>query len=570
MNNSPLFHSKTLIARALFSSMLIIFTVNVAIAETKTFDNVSTEQNAINAIEQEKNRQQELIDRDKYKKQTEELWKSFDTPLIQSPKTPIQKQDDTTQSKETCLALKNIRFIGIEHFPFFTRIAVKRHAKRFLNTCADMDTIGKLISSTNKLLFDKGYVTSRAHMIEQDISDGTLDISITAGFIEHYQLENISAWQAALTLPSGLLNYYYLDHGLDNLKMLRSNQASLKILPGDKIGKSEIQVNNQLAKAWYSQLTLRNEHTNHINNPSTNVSLDLENLLRSNDLWNLSVNESLKDRAMQNNKLISSSIWIPIRRSSIKFEISDSHFLNHVQGNNIIFRTTGSSYQQAFFTDYLLFKNNQSRLSAEWQLSEKDDDNFINDAKIDIQSGINKKQIVGLDYKVSMSEFLKAQLKTEIHRGNFTGFDTSLEKENTQHFQRKLHQAMLSYQKNAFQMGFDAYLQESSSPLINNERFSLYTSFIPGIVYIPAQEGQLFAAKFGYHTQVNGISYLPEIQLTHVKLKDTDFNAELSGIKLKGSLQKRNFSAILEVGKPIKTPQPNKNISGSLSLNLSF
>jgi|GEM_PF-4437905 len=552
-------------------SFILLSLSQPSMAETPEVD-PNAQNQAIELIIQEQNRQQEFLDREKIQQQDRKLWDSFKNNSALEIETPPTKANTSEQSN--CIVLKKVKFIGSKDFPLLMRLSLRLHSRKFIGSCANIDTLKVLIQSVNKLLFDKGYVTSRAYLIEQDFNDGVFDVSVTAGKISNYQINGLTTWQAALTLPYGVLNHHYLNNGIDNIKRGGVNKPSIKILPSEKFGSSQIKLNNSRdeywSRFWSGSVNLRNDHANSINRPSSQVTLNVADLLKSNEIFTLSANDSLKDRELQKNRSLSSSLFLPIRRSTWTFNLSKNEFFNLIDGNNITFRTEGNTYNRSLSVNYLLYKSNSNTLLSDWTVAKRRDNNTINMTVIDLQSGIIRKQTFAIDHKINISQHLKVGFRSEKHLGSFTGYDVSIDQEDSSDFKRYLHRANVSYRYNAWQLGFDAYLQESRTALLSDQNFSIYTSFVPGLLYIPAEEGKLVSARLAYQFQNHGIFYIPEIQLTRVEVNTSGIKTPLSGIRLKGTMQYKALSAILEIGRSIITPVEDIKLAGNFSLNYRF
>ncbi len=520
-------------------------------------------QQAIKTLETDRVRIQRHEFDQKRLKQNQQLKESFgDTfKTIPAPEERSEKSSDMP-----CFEVNQIEFIGLHHFPFLLQISFKLLERENIYQCFDMGKISQLVNQANLLLFKKGYVTSRAHLIEQDLSSGILKIHVTAGYIESYQLNHISTWQAFLLLPTGVLNYHYLNHGLDNLKHLKSNNPGLEIMPAEKIGYSTIKVDNPKTRAFYGNLSLRNDYDENKHHPSSLFNLSIDNLLQSNDLLNLSANNSLSNRAQERNQTVGANFSSGFQRNRINVSFSKSSFVNHVSGNNIIFKTTGETIKKGVELDYLLYRDSQQAINFLPSYHEREDSNFIEDASIDIQSGMTHKHSLVLKYRRSITDNLKLQFNSQIHHGNFEGFDAGIDEEEKSRFTRQLYSLTLNLQQARWEYTGEMYRQNSSDALLNDEQFSLYTSFIPGIRFIPANQGNLATLSVSRYFNFGSLFFVPEFQLAYSEIENATQQFNLAGIKTSHSLQWKNYSARLELGKPIKAPQSGKDIAGNLTL----
>lgn len=110
--------------------------------------------------------------------------------------------------------------------------------------CLTEEALARLLTDANNALLSRGYLTTRVTLPEQNVSGGTLRLTLTPGRIEHVVLEGgLLADAGALALrPGTLLRVRDLDQSVETLNRLTSVQASARIEPGSGPGLSVVRL----------------------------------------------------------------------------------------------------------------------------------------------------------------------------------------------------------------------------------------------------------------------------------------------------------------------------------------
>src|SRR5699024_1866363 len=118
--------------------------------------------------------------------------------------------------------------------------------------------IERLIWQVNDKLRADGFITSSAYLDEQDISTGSLTISIFTGKIETITLDGKQPRILTMVFPQLIekpLNLRDLEQGLEQLNRLTTQRIDIDIEPGQKNGYSAIVLRTVTAR-WPVSATL--------------------------------------------------------------------------------------------------------------------------------------------------------------------------------------------------------------------------------------------------------------------------------------------------------------------------
>ena len=108
-----------------------------------------------------------------------------------------------------------------------------------IHTDMGISSVNRLVKDLNAKLLDKGYVTSRIVIPEQNMKNGKLLLRLQTGRLHKIIYSKDSAlipWKNAFPIKEGdILNIRRLEQGLEQMKRVSSSDVSMKLLPADNI-----------------------------------------------------------------------------------------------------------------------------------------------------------------------------------------------------------------------------------------------------------------------------------------------------------------------------------------------
>ena len=108
-----------------------------------------------------------------------------------------------------------------------------------IHTDMGISSVNRLVKDLNAKLLDKGYVTSRIVIPEQNMKNGKLLLHLQTGRLHKIIYSRDSAvipWKNAFPIKEGdILNIRRLEQGLEQMKRVSSSDVSMKLLPADNI-----------------------------------------------------------------------------------------------------------------------------------------------------------------------------------------------------------------------------------------------------------------------------------------------------------------------------------------------
>lgn len=294
-------------------------------------------------------------------------------------------------------ACLNLQDINVKDITLISREELNVIIKPYLNRCDTMEDINNLVKQINNKYIEKAYVTSRAYIKPQDMSQGLLKLSVMEGKVEVVKGEGVSTTLIFPFIEREYLNLRDLEMGIEQLNRLQSMQATMKINPGEEEGYSQIlMVGEKVGSVIHGSLGVNNYGTSKSGKYQLNGSLGWDNPLGINDLFTINLNTTNKQD--KENTLIGNSIGysLPIGKTYLEFSYSKFKYNQIVNGLNLDYESKGESENLQAKLEYKLFHTKTQKGKFDFSLLRKKNDNYLAGVFLDTSS--NKLTVMQLGY----------------------------------------------------------------------------------------------------------------------------------------------------------------------------
>ncbi len=257
--------------------------------------------------------------------------------------------------------------IDVEGITQLDESAVARIIASYRGRCLGVGAVNSLVERLNRLYVDKGLITSRAYIPEQDISTGVLRLVVIEGFIEAIRYREIRDGKVVegprsiivTSMPTGagrLLQLREIEQGLDQINRVPSSKATLDIKPGSKPGASVLEITNRVEDTVRGQVRYDYTHYDTVRLKRIGVSLRADNLLRLNDSW------SLDYSGTQTSNALSYQASMPFRYLTMTSAASYSEQVSQLTSTSELFTQTASG---SLSSTYLIHRDSKTKLFVE-------------------------------------------------------------------------------------------------------------------------------------------------------------------------------------------------------------
>ncbi len=314
---------------------------------------------------------------------------------LQQMEPPKPEEDDPPEEEQQgdpdrCV---NVKRIDLKGATLLAEVDVNRTKSGFEGRCLNVAEIDALLAAINGLYRDAGFVTSRAYLEQQDLSDGVLQITVLEGRVEKMRLgedgpRDRSQVYFAFPMTEGdILNLRDIEQGLDQMNRLPSNNARMEIRPGVEPGTSEIVITNDRQKMFRASVGRDNSGLRSTGKLQNVVTASLDNILGINDGWSAYYSRNARDHGDdRRSESFSGNISVPFGYATFSYDGSYSYYSSLVEAGVQDFLTDGATYTHRINGSYLLHRDQVSKTRADASLTTKRTRNFVEDVLVEVNS----------------------------------------------------------------------------------------------------------------------------------------------------------------------------------------
>ncbi|EGO65285.1 ShlB/FhaC/HecB family hemolysin secretion/activation protein, partial [Acetonema longum] len=368
---------------SLFLFLFLFLTIQLAWAQTSNL-----------------NDQQERLQRDR-QEAAERKQREQRTDVFLQEKT-VQEQDTSLPTEPIMLFIHTIRLEGgsAEKFPWISDFFAP-----YQNRSMGKQGIQLIVKRLTNALIDRGYITTRVTIPAQDLSDGTLRLTLIPGTIGSIRFADPSYagnWHTAFpTGPGRILNLRDLEQGLEQMKRVPSQEIDMQLVPGQQPGQSDILLFAKETKPWNLLYTLDDSGSPATGKLQSSATFSYNNLWRLNDLFHIAVNHDAEDDgARRGTKGSSLQYSVPYGNSTVSLSLSENRYHQTVAGTTETFVSSGKSENLELKLSQLLTRDQTSKTHLELRTIRSRSRNYIDDQEIQVQ----RKKTSALEWGISHSD----------------------------------------------------------------------------------------------------------------------------------------------------------------------
>ncbi|MCA8303959.1 ShlB/FhaC/HecB family hemolysin secretion/activation protein [Burkholderia seminalis] len=257
----------------------------------------------------------------------------------------------------------------------------------YAGECVGKQGVDTIVKGLSRAILARGYITTRVLLPEQDLSSGTLKVSLIPGVIRHVRFADEKlrgTWKTAFPTGDGeVLNLRDLEQGLEQMKRVTSQDVSMQLVPADQPGESDIVLDVKRGKPWTVVASIDNSGTRATGKLQGNLSIGIDNPLGLNDVFNVGVSQDLEF----GDKRLGSHGWngfysIPWGYWTATVAAYTNTYYQQIAGVNQTFVASGNSKTIDFKLARVLARSQNDVFSGYVRLSRRFGQSFIEDAEI--------------------------------------------------------------------------------------------------------------------------------------------------------------------------------------------
>ncbi|AXJ05491.1 ShlB family hemolysin secretion/activation protein [Pseudomonas fluorescens] len=288
-----------------------------------------------------------------------------------------------------CFPIKDIELKGADSLSESDKA---RLLKPYIGQCLGVSQLNELLKVITDHYIEKGLVTSRAYLPQQDLSAGHLKVLVVEGKLESLKgAENskLSERELAMAFPGKageLVNLREIEQMVDQLNRLPSNQAKMELSPGKNVGGSDVLVNNTAQKPWRAGLSRSNDGQRSTGEQQWGTTFDWDSPLGLADQLSLrGGHDAMTDHQhTSNNAMLNYNL--PWGWWNFSYTYSQSEYRSQIAASGFNFKQTGDSENHQMRAERVIHRDSVSKTSLSAGLSYLRTNNFIEDSKLKLSS----------------------------------------------------------------------------------------------------------------------------------------------------------------------------------------
>lgn len=344
-----------------------------------------------------------------------------------------------------CFTIKELKFKGAKKLSQKKRQELK---KRWQGRCVDLNDMNGILRGVTDWYVKKGYVTARAFIEPQDISQGHFEVLVVEGRVENYVLQKDvglkrrQVYGAFPPQPGSYLHIRGLEQGVDQMNKARSKNVSIQMIPGEKRGGTIVGINNQPSKRWWLGYSLSNDGGEESGDLMHRYKGGVDNILNINDVWSFGFDYSNRQGFWDAWEVFDDDIpdyyynpsepkgssrkyWmsmaVPFRNWSFGFDASRYEYSNEVLNPAEMFATSGRSYSLSWGLDRSLYRDQYSKTWLETDFTIRDSESYVEDVLIIANDRRTSTGTVALNHNRTLGKGIFTGRIAYIHGLNWFG-----------------------------------------------------------------------------------------------------------------------------------------------------
>ncbi|MEN4701971.1 ShlB/FhaC/HecB family hemolysin secretion/activation protein [Pantoea agglomerans] len=305
--------------------------------------------------------------------------------LTQAHQVELQK----TESAPASGPCFEINQISLQQASLITPDTQKRLVAPYINQCLSLDRINQLVRAISEWYVQRGYITSRAFLTEQNLSHGTLNITVLEGKLEAIHLQGSSARQLNMAFPTRagrILNLRDIEQGMEQINRLRTTPVQIEIIPSTQPGYSIVNLTSTPEFPLTLGLNMDNSGQRSTGIGQLSGSLVGNDLLGVADRWFVSGGRSSAFSDWRDAQNFQAGVSVPYGYGLLDYSYSWSNYHSRFNANSFDWYSNGDNISNRLSGSWVLFRNGQIKTGLQVGLNHYVSHNWLNETLLQSSS----------------------------------------------------------------------------------------------------------------------------------------------------------------------------------------
>ncbi|MFQ1065045.1 ShlB/FhaC/HecB family hemolysin secretion/activation protein [Bordetella trematum] len=336
-------------------------------------------------------------------------------PYVRSRRAPPPLPEWLPRNEAPCVPIDRIRLTGEEadHFLWSLQAANPRHDPA-TGRCLGTAGINVVMARVQNAIVARGFVTTRILAAPQDLTTGTLTLTLVPGRLRSIRFApgtslKATSWNAVPARRGDLLDLRDIEQALENFKRLPTVEADIQITPAEGLdarpGESDLVVRwRQRSPPARISVSLDDAGSKATGRLQGSATLSLDDLLMWNDLFYANVNQGVFNANRRNSQGYALHYSVPYGYWALGVTIGGYSYRQTVAGYRQHYVYRGTSKNAEVRLSRLLYRDARSKTSLYGRGWMRQSNNFIDDTEIEVQRRRTGGWELGLSHRAYLGE----------------------------------------------------------------------------------------------------------------------------------------------------------------------
>lgn len=285
-----------------------------------------------------------------------------------------------------------------------------------IGSCLGKNSINLIINSFNNEIIKSGYITSSASLVTKSLKDAKLEFVINLGLIDDISINELDSQKNRASLFSAFGEYSHknkvanirdIEQALESLQNVSKNDVSIKFLPSNRAGFSNIVITRVESFPLKAAISLDNLGSKQSGKYQGMVNLSTLNLLGFNEIFSFSRGKDVLKKYKVTNKFNGASdhgasnnyyygFSIPFGYFMLEYEKSKYDYAQIINAAYNLYTYKGRSESDSLSLAYTFYRDSNFKNSAYVKLFKRKNKNYLEDYELDNQARRNAGYEVGV------------------------------------------------------------------------------------------------------------------------------------------------------------------------------
>ena len=283
-------------------------------------------------------------------------------------------------------------------------------------SCLGKNSINLIINSFNNEIIKSGYITSSASLVTKSLKDAKLEFVINLALIDDISINELDTQRNRASLFSAFGEYSHknkvanirdIEQALESLQNVSKNDVSIKFLPSNRAGFSNIVITRVESFPLKAAISLDNLGSKQSGKYQAMINLSTLNLLGFNEIFSFSRGKDVLKKYKVTNKFNGASdhgasnnyyygFTVPFGYFMLEYEKSKYDYAQIINAAYNLYTYKGRSESDSLSLAYTFYRDSNFKNSAYVKLFKRKNKNYLEDYELDNQARRNAGYEVGV------------------------------------------------------------------------------------------------------------------------------------------------------------------------------